>query len=181
MITDDGDMKIAGDDFVQAQESDDSEATAKLLNEEKANGNLSRARRLGAILAEDVAAVEGDCPADVTQYMTQKRILMAFAVEVGLETYLPNSLLSQTAQNIFYETMRNTAPAFFEDLQGSGAFSFYFLCVRDGRNVERCVGETFATLCSRPGDKKLSKQGEDLYIHCNEQVKSFAQSMEFVR
>ncbi len=92
MITDDKDMKIAGDDFVQAQEPDDTEATAKLLNQEKANGNLGRARRLGAILAEDVAAVEGDRPLDATSYMTQRRILMAFAVEVGLDTYLPRPL-----------------------------------------------------------------------------------------
>jgi len=180
MITDDKDMKIAGDDFVQAQEPDDAEATAKLLNQEKANGNLGRARRLGAILAEDVAAVEGDRPLDATSYMTQRRILMAFAVEVGLDTYLPNPLLSQTARNIFYETMRKTSPTFYEDLQGSGAFSFYCLCVRDGRNVAICVGETFATICAKQGDEKLAKQGEDLFLRCNEQVRLFTESMEFV-
>lgn len=179
MLNDDSDMKIAGDEFVQTGSPDDSEDTALLLSREKANGNLSRARRLGAIMADDVAAVEGDRPADDAARMTQRRILMAFAVEVGLELFLPNSLLSQTAQNIFYDTLCQTAPTFYEDLRGSGAFSFYYLCVRDGRNVETCVGETFASMCGKPGNKTLAKQGEELYIHFIEQVKTFADNMEF--
>ena len=133
MENDDSDMKIAGDEFEPAAEKDDSDATAKLLEKEKANGNLSRARRLGAIMAEEVSEIEGDHPTSDAALLTQRRILLAFAVEVGLDAFLPNTLLSQTAQSIFYDTLRLTASAFYEDLQESGAFSFYYLFLLLGR------------------------------------------------
>jgi hypothetical protein len=179
--SDDSDMKIAGEVFREQKAADDTEEMSRLLAREKANGNLSRARRLGAIMAEDVAAIEGEQVSEDSVLLTQRRILLAFAVEIGLEKVLPNPLLAQTAQNIFYETLRQTAPDFYEDLQSSGAFSFYYLCVRDKKNVERRVGETYASLCSRPNDKGLCKQGTDLYLHFIEQVRVSAQSMEFVK
>jgi len=176
---DDGDIKIAGDDFSLPATDDDIEETSKLLQREKANGNLSRARRLGAIMAEDVAAVEGVNPADDIAGMTQRRILLAFAIEIGLESFLPNPLLTQTAQSVFYETLRQTAPAFYDDLQESGAFSFYYLCVRDNKDVEKCVGETYASLCGKANDRRLADQGKALYIHFIGQMRSLAESMEF--
>lgn len=178
--TDDSDMKIAGTDFEPAPPADDAGITARLLQQEKDNGNLSRARRLGAILAEDVSAVDGGQPAEDAVMLTQRRMLLAFAVEVGLQRSLPNELLTETAQSVFYDTLRLTALTFFEDLQESGAFSFYYLCVRDGRHVNECVGETFASLCGRAGDKTLSQQGAELYAHFIEQVRGFADSMGFV-
>lgn len=59
-LEDDRDMKIAGDDFEPVNEAGaDVGHEAQLLEQEKENGNLSRARRLGAILADEVSAVEG--------------------------------------------------------------------------------------------------------------------------
>lgn len=131
---DDSDMKIAGDDFddILEPQGESAEAVARLLEQEKANGNLSRARRLGAIMADEVSAIEGgdSQPAeDIGSLLTQRRILLAFAVEVGLDAFLPNNLVAQTAQNVFYNTLHITAPAFYDDLQESGAFSFYYMYV----------------------------------------------------
>lgn len=181
MPFDDSDMKIAGDAFEPAKEADDAEATALLLAREKKNGNLSRARRLGAIMAEEVSAIEGDSRAQDAATLTQRRILLAFAVEVGLDAFLPDTLLAQTAQSVFYETLRQTASAFYEDLQESGAFSFYYLCVREGRQVENKVGETYASLCGRAGDPEVAAEGAWLYVHFIEQVKAFTDRMDFVR
>ena len=111
----------------------------------------------------------------------QRRILLAFAVEVGLDAFLPNQLVAQTAQNIFYNTLLITAPSIYEDLQESGAFSFYYLCFRDGRQVERRVGETFAALCGRKGDPEYEQMGREFYIRFIGQVKHFADTLEFVR
>ncbi|MDD3693698.1 MAG: hypothetical protein PHX02_07355 [Oscillospiraceae bacterium] len=181
MQYDDSDMKIASDDFKKTQQIvDDTEQMANLLKREKSNGNLARARRLGAVMAEDVASIEGENPACDTAHMTQRRILLAFAVEIGLNTVLPNKLLSETAQSIFYDTLRTTASTFYDDLQKSGAFSFYYLCVREAEEVEKCVGETFATLCGCPGDKKIAKMGTDLFTHFINQVHTFAKTMGFV-
>lgn len=180
MKNDDSDMKIAGVGPPR-EPADNGEETARLLAREKACGNLQRARRLGAIMAEDVAAAEGGQP--LTQdsaQMYQRRILLAFAVEVGLDAFLPNSLLAQTAQSVFYDTLQATAPSFFEDLQESGAFSFYYLRVREGRDVEKRVGETYATLCGRAGDDALAKAGAELYTRFIRQVRSLADSMDFV-
>ena len=132
-LEDDRDMKIAGDDFEPVNEAGaDVGHEAQLLEQEKETGNLSRARRLGAILADEVSAVEGDSRTDDSALLTQRRILLSFAVEVGLDALLPNSLTAQTAQDIFYNSLRVTAPPFYDDLQASGAFSLYYLCVRDG-------------------------------------------------
>lgn len=180
MQYDDSDMKIASDDFKTHETIDDTEQTTMLLKREKSNGNLARARRLGALMAEDVSSIDGENPVCDTAHMTQRRILLAFAVEIGLNTVLPNKLLSETAQSIFYDTLRTTASTFYDDLQKSGAFSFYFLCVREAEEVEKCVGETFATLCGFAGDKKIAKMGTDLFNRFINQVSTFAQAMGFV-
>ena len=182
-LEDDRDMKIAGDDFepVEPRAGEVDNGDAALLEQEKENGNLSRARRLGAILAEEVSAVEGDSPTENSALLTQRRILLAFAVEVGLDALLPNGLTAQTAQTIFYDTLRATAPQFYDDLQASGAFSFYYLCVRDGRQVEERVGETFASLCGKKGDPACEQTGRELFRRFSGQVKRFVDTLEFVR
>lgn len=188
-IDDDSDMKIAGEDFSEPEDNADesAEAVAALLEQEKKNGNLSRARRLGAIMADEVSAIEGGDDAASRQseehaaMLTQRRILLAFAVEVGLDAFLPNNLVAQTAQNIFYNTLHITAPSFYDDLQESGAFSFYYLCFREGRQVERRVGETFASLCGKKGDQAYARMGEDLYTRFIAQVKHFTDTLEFIQ
>lgn len=189
MPFDDSDMKIAGDDFEPVKKADEQEsveATARQLAQEKSNGNLSRARRLGAIMADEVSAIDGSTnPVHETErnraLPMQRRILLAFAVEVGLDAFLPNQLVAQTAQNIFYNTLLITAPSIYEDLQESGAFSFYYLCFRDGRQVEQRVGETFAALCGRKEDPEYEQMGRKLYMRFIAQVKHFADTLEFVQ
>lgn len=180
MQNDDSDMKIAGNDFKPLKSQDDSELTTLLLEKEKNNGNLNRARRLGAIMAEEVSAIEGEHPAEDPVILTQRRILLAFTVEVALDKFLPNTLLSQTSLSVFNESLRQTAPSFYEDLQESGAFSFYYLCVREGREVEENVGKTFALLCGRRDDEKLAQRGSKMFTRFIKLVQQFADSMNFI-
>lgn len=179
MQNDDSDMKIAGNEFKSPPSADDSEVTTYWLEKERSNGNLSRARRLGAIMAEEVSAVEGGHPAEAAAVLTQRRILLAFAVEVGLNQFLPNPLLSKTALSVFNETLRQIASVFYEDLQESGAFSFYYLCIREGHDVENKVGETFASLCGRKTDETLIREGKETYLHFIKLVHYFTDSMKF--
>ncbi len=74
-------------------------------------------------MADDVSAVEGDTPAGDSALQAQRRILLAFAVQVGLNRFLPGKLLTETATAVFYDTCGNRS-CLFEDLQESGAFSF---------------------------------------------------------
>ena len=65
--------------------------------------------------------------------------------------------------------------------QESGAFSFYYLCFRDGRQVAQRVGETFAALCGRKEDAEYVQMGRELYIRFLGQVKHFANTLDFVK
>ena len=191
MVYDDSDMKIADTEQISGTLACENEAadTAELLGREKANGNLGRARRLGAILAEEVSSSDGEHAPDDSKVAsaTQRRILLAFAAEIGMEELLPSSLLAETAQSVFYETMRKTAAAFFEDLQDSGAFSFYRLNICDKRiqwDSEAAfarAGETYASLCGHAEEEALAAGGEKLYSEFVEQVKYFTNGMEFVK
>ncbi len=183
----DGDVKIFEDstDFTPVE----AEAATTLMAQverEKQNGNLGKARRLGARLAEDLAAIDQVSPpangaAENHALPVQRRILMAFAAEVGLDAFLPNNLTSQEAQNVFYNTLHLAAPAFYDDLQESGAFSFYTLCLRSGRQVETAIGDTFARLCGMAGSASYARMGIDAYTRFMAQIKSLAEGMNFVR
>lgn len=180
---DDSDMKIAGDDF--SSEAVDGADVSVLLEQERENGNLDKARRLGSLLAGDVVSIE-DAPgpangaAENPELPLQRRILLAFAAEVGLEMYLPNQLVAGIAQNTFYHLLDETTPAFYDTLQNSGAFSFYYLCVREGKNVEKKVGETFATLCGMADSQSYARMGKELYIRFIGQIRGLAESLAFV-
>ena len=186
----DNDVKIFDDtvnlsDFVPF-DSETAAAIVKQVEQEKANGNLGKARRMGARLAEDIAAIDHVTPpangaAENPVLPTQRRILLVFAAEVGMDAYLPNNLTAQEAQNIFYNNLHLTAPTFYDDLQESGAFSFYYLCVRDGRHVERKIGETFARLCGMADSESYIRMGIDAYNRFMAQVKRLADSMNVVR
>mgnify|MGYP000604585795 FL=1 len=189
-MANDNDVKIFDDtvnlsDFVPF-DTETATAMMQQVAQEKQNGNLGKARRMGARLAEDIAAIDHATPpangaAENAALMTQRRILLAFAAEVGLDAFLPNNLTAQEAQNIFYNNLHLTAPAFYDDLQESGAFSFYYLCVRDGRHVERKIGETFARLCGMADSESYIRMGIDAYNRFMTQVKRMADSMNFVR
>ncbi len=189
-MANDNDVKIFDDtvnlsDFVPL-DTETATAMMQQVAQEKQNGNLGKARRMGARLAEDIAAIDHATPpangaAENAALMTQRRILLAFAAEVGLDAFLPNNLTAQEAQNIFYNNLHLTAPAFYDDLQESGAFSFYYLCVRDGRHVERKIGETFARLCGMADSESYIRMGIDAYNRFMTQVKRMADSMNFVR
>lgn len=184
-LEDDSDMKIVGDDLepVTDRRQAPPDETAHLLEAQKENGNLSRARRLGAILADEVSAVEGEACTEEAALLTQRRILLAFVVEAELDRLLPNNLVAQTAQNVFYQSLRMTAPQFYEDLQASGAFSFYYLGVREGGSADAVahrVGETFATLCGRKGDADYRERGQALYARFAAQVRTLCETLDFV-
>lgn len=184
----DNDMKIFGHSALSELGPLDSETVSSIMQQverEKQNGNLGKARRMGARLAEDIAAIDHATPpangaAENPALLTQRRILLVFAAEVGLDAFLPNNLTAQEAQNILYNNLHLAAPAFYDELQDSGAFSFYYLCVRDGRQVERCIGETFARLCGMADSESYIRMGIDAYNRFMAQIKRLADSMGFV-
>ena len=193
---DDSDMKIVSGAFAPETEAGESPAAlADAVARAKENGDLARARNLGALLAERVlppgeAPAVGETSPDGTPTDSetplpgraaerQGRFLKAFAVEAALDAYLPNTVLADTAKNVFYEALTAAAPGFTEELQESGAFSFYYLCVRGGVGAERKIGESYAMLCGRAEDAGFAKIGEKRYLTFLDEVKAMIDADQF--
>ena len=50
-----------------------------------------------------------------------------------------------------------------KDIKQQGAFSYYYLCVRDSEKPAEAIGKTFAELCDRKGDCVYAKLGSALF------------------
>lgn len=182
---DDSDMKVVGDslDHLQEPSEETADAAAQLWAREKANGNVAKARRAGAILAgivlsdEGFASIDGIADDDLR---TQRFVLATFAVEVGFDAFLPNGILSETAQDMFDHTLKITAPEWYDLLTQTGAFSFYYLSIRSARGQSGAgIGDTFATMCGLAGNKACIKMGNALYLSVLARIKALADSLQF--
>ena len=63
---------------------------------------------------------------------------------------------------------RLTPETFGSEGNYSTALSFYYLAVRGVGDAEAEMGKTFALICERPGDKKLTALGTELFKKGNE-------------
>lgn len=145
-MLDDSDMKIAG----EAAEATEPACPVEALEQAQQNGNLEKAKQLGAQLAQLVLEKAEDTP---------RRSLLSFSAVVGMDSALPAGPTVESARNAFYEGLG----AFYEELRSAGTFSFYYLCLQEGDRVEQQVGVTFAQLCGRETDAALAAEGTALY------------------
>ncbi len=166
----DQDMKI----FTTSQRSlefAEAERIVAELEHERQNGNLARARKLGARLAEEVSKIgepgnsfgylvevqEDDAQAKET--VQQRKILLAFAIESSIAVYSPSKLIGTTILNTYYEMLSTCAKDFYDTISFAGAFSLYYLDLRRGIKVSRAIGKTFAKLCGKEGDQVYEELG----------------------
>ena len=185
----DSDIKIFGKksaESANAENSDTAELAAE-LEKEKANGNIALAKALGKKLAEDVPndfgdsafGVDGDDD-ETPELLYQRKVLMAFAAESGLQRYCPTSLLASAAINSFYEKLMDDSPEFYDNISDGGAFTFYYLNLRRGGEVEKNIGHTFAMLCGKENDSLFQELGSTLYLRFNDVVKDMVGKTGFV-
>ena len=161
----DFDMKIASDSPGKdlRRESAPEQFTDALR--EQASGNLKSARVFGADMAQRMLrAQERLVPAeqDAAQALPYK-VLFAFCVAAGLELYSHSTFVFRAALNAFYDRLRQTHVGLYNDLDSTGAFSFYYLAFRRGGDIAAGIGATFAMLSGREGDKALCETGTSLY------------------
>lgn len=179
---DDSDMKVVGV-LSSSPAVNAADEAAQRWSQDQKNGNVAKARRAGAILAGSVLADETFSSIDAVadeDLRRQRLFLASFAVEVGFDAFLPNANLSQTAQNMFDQTIQITSPEWYDLLVKSSAFSFYYLGVRATRGQgENAVGETFATLCGAAGNKACIKTGKKLYLSVLSQIKKLVDNLQF--
>lgn len=168
MVFDDSDMKIVG-----AQPAAVTDVAEEELKRHQENGNLDKAKVLGAALADKVLAeTEAEEP-----FLTEGRILRSFAVLVGLESYLPVGLPVQTARGAFYEALMQRG--MYETICGDGAFSFYYLCLNEGAQITQKIGETYARLCNSE-DAAVGADGQRIYLAFLADVQEMAFAQKFI-
>lgn len=160
MRNDDSDMKIVGEP-VAAPPAPYPEEELKRVQE---NGNLEKARRLGARLAQAITGAGGG---------EQEQFLQAFAGVVGIDSVLPAGLTAETARSALYDGLQEAG--LYDALRQSGVFSFYYLCLQE-HGVEQKVGQTFARLCGEP---EKAAAGETLYRAFLERVRQEAEALHF--
>lgn len=175
MFGEDSDMKIVGQEPVKTVETNEVEE----LRREEANGNLARARALGAWLVRAASSIELSTPIDDKRLIAQRWLLLVFTIEHELAQLLPE-VSAQTAQNEFYNSLHIDAPHIYEELQENGGMTFYYLALQ-AENVPAAVGKTFAGLYGRANDAEMVQMGTDLYTACVREVEDLVSKQNFVK
>ncbi len=134
-------------------------AAFEAMNAHRANGNLEKAKALGQRLATITPSMDSDgIVINLKDVLPQKflsqdilyqiKVLLVFAAESILQIELPVSQLATTAINALYDSLGKTAPGFYKNISDGAAFTFYYLALKKGGDINKNIGEAFAMLCS---------------------------------
>lgn len=163
MLTDDLDVKIAGDKpSLDVRRNKSTPVQDSSVSSEQIKG----AKEVGKAVAKSfIADAETEVDEEFRDYdmIVQRRLLLSFAATVGFEQYISDDTLVGIAQKSFLDTINKHSSEIYKTSSDTGAFSFYYLAFRRGSEVERRIGQTFAMLCSHDGDPIFQELGEALY------------------
>lgn len=130
------------------------ERSAAVFLRHKENGNLAKCRELGILLGktfvDDAKRLEND------PYRKQKLVLLAFVVTDELAGIIFDQVLQKSAQSVFQKTVEQSDSQLFACISDSAAVTLYIL---DDRNSDDGLGDTFASLCGKEGDRELIETG----------------------
>ena len=163
MLTDDLDVKIAGDKpsiDVRRNKNTPVQSASVSFEQKKA------AQEIGKVVAQSfIGDAETEIDPEFSDYdmIQQRRLLLSFTATAGFEQYIGDDTLDGIAQKSFLDTINKHSSELYKTSCDTGAFSFYYLAFRRGSEVERRIGQTFAMLCSHDGDPIFQELGEALY------------------
>ena len=141
--------------------------------------SLDNARVLGIALAGMTKEAERGFELNINdELLLQRRLLLCFAIATALEENSKSTQEARTALNTFYDTIKRNDFEFYEDIGSSGHFTFYYLAIRQGGDVVRRIGQTFAMLCGQDGDPVCQELGEALYCQYTNMVKVQIKSLQ---
>lgn len=170
----DSDMKIVGASHFTKEEGFDVIQFVEETKLQRFNGNSAKAKALGSniVSAFSYRAATEDLLALANEYgvtiddsiLLQIKILSVFSAEYCIDNYLPSAMLSTVAVGELYDVLQEVSPELYEELSKSTAFSFYYLCLKDGdEDEDDCIGVQFAASCGKKGDKSLAAFGAKLH------------------
>lgn len=158
------------------------------MEEQRGNGNIDKARKLGNYLAaifvndeallRDLEPVLGDTdfPEPI---LFQVKILMFFAAEYCINSSLPKMILKNTAVNALYDSIRDEASKFYKEFSDGAEYSFYYLAIRKGSNIINDIGASFSMLCGKEKDEHFTLLGEKIWEVILKEVEKIIISYEF--
>ena len=177
MLTDDLDVKIAGD---KPSEDVRRNKNTAVQNSSVSSEQIKAAKAIGKAVANSFirdAETEVDEEFRDFDMIVQRRLLLSFTATAGFEKYIGNDTLDGIVQKSFLDTINKHSSELYKTSSDTGAFSFYYLAFRRGSEVERRIGQTFAMLCSHDGDNVYQELGEALYCWFSSVVKEHAQRL----
>ncbi|NLP48985.1 MAG: hypothetical protein GX345_08630 [Clostridiales bacterium] len=160
--TDDSDIKIFEAAKSKDRQTDDLLEAAAFLHRQRANGNIEKARLLGAGLAlldpGDFEPINTSMQLKSdSEFMHQARALLVFVVQTTLHGQLGSDVLSSCAVNAMYDKLIENQADFYERICDGTAFTLYTLAMKE-KDFEAKLGEAFAALCPSEADKDFFKQ-----------------------
>ncbi len=177
---DDSDMKLAepGACRSSVEDSDAPEGYDRM----RRNGDLSRARRLGASLAGSIDSIyQSFCVTENdSTVILHSKLLVVFSAVAAMESLLSDRILARTALNVFYDTLKKDSPQLYDSMSVSGAVTFYYLEYRKLGQTAADIGGKFAMLCGREEDDALMELGLDIFTRSFAHVRSVIDEMSFV-
>lgn len=179
---DDSDMKIAGAEISAEPEGISDAESLEIYDRMRRNGDLSRARRLGASLAGSIDRLHSELLTDKSDetVVLHSKLLVVFSAVAGIESMLSNRMLVRTALNVFYDTLKKDSPEIYDSMSVSGAVTFYYLEYRKLGDAAADIGGKFAMLCGRDEDDELMRLGLDIFTHGFDYVRSVIDEMAFI-
>ena len=140
MLTDDLDVKIAGD---KPSEDVRRNKNATVQNSSVSSEQIKAAKAIGKAVANSFirdAETEVDEEFRDFDMIVQRRLLLSFTATAGFEKYIGNDTLDGIAQKSFLDTINKHSSELYKTSSDTGAFSFYYLAFRRGSEVERRIG-----------------------------------------
>ena len=188
---DDRDIKVFRPSEVKKTDREsDVLSAAQELDSQRANGNLARARRLGEKLAQftpenaaklggiDIIGNGGTDPNDLpSNVLYQARVLMLFTAQLTLHRLLA-PVLSAEAVNTMYDHLTE---GFYDNVMEGTSFSFYYLAVRKGFNIEANIGRSFAMLCGDEDGSEYADTGTLIYTLSEKYVTELVDKAGFIK
>lgn len=187
-MCEDGDIKI----FTKKTSEDKIDEVALIaeMDYHRGNGNMEKAKQLGAYLSSVFVDEEGllrSLEPIIGNFILSRaevhqiEVLMAFSAEYIINRALPNALLSGTAVNSLYDSIIAEKADLYAELKDGAEYSFYYLAVRKGMDTERAVGEAYAMLCGKEGDAETAALGTRLFTAVLSEIENIIEVFDFVQ
>lgn len=181
---DDSDIKIFGGgkdaetDFV---------AIAEETMRHRSNGNVVKAKSLGAkladfspddeLLGEELQALISEKTVTLDLKL-QIKVLLVFTAEYALYKLLPD-ILAAAASDSMYDRLRDESEGFYANICDGASFTFYYLAVRGESSIDTAMGESFAMLCDAEANSSVKKLGATVFSLALKRIGELVDEMNF--